>query len=271
VIDALVEAFRGGWVLGLLAVLVALEWGFPWRAPSEGRALRWPTNLTVGALNGLLVTLLLAPVAVAATVAGARWGLLNHIPMPPVLGVVTAIVALDGLLYLQHRVLHASAALWRVHRVHHADVDLDATTALRFHPIEAVIGQATQVAGIVLLGLPPLGVAAYLVLTQLNTVLTHANVSWPEKLERAAQWIVVTPGLHAIHHSALPEESNRNFATVLSVWDRLAATYLATPRDGQANVRAGLGEFREAKYLTLPWTLALPFCSARTADLQRQG
>jgi sterol desaturase/sphingolipid hydroxylase (fatty acid hydroxylase superfamily) len=269
VIDELLGAFRGGWVLALLAVLAALEWGFPWRMPSQGRGLRWPTNLTVGALNGLLVTLLLAPVAVAAAAHGARWGLLNHIPLPPVLGVVTAIVTLDALLYLQHRVLHASAALWRVHRVHHADVDLDATTALRFHPIEALIGQATQVAGVVFLGLPAAGVAAYLVLSQLISVLSHANLPWPEKLERATQWLIVTPRLHAIHHSAHPEESNRNFATVLSVWDRLAGTYLPTPTAGQSEVRAGLAEFREPRYLTLPWTLALPFCSVPTTHLPR--
>jgi sterol desaturase/sphingolipid hydroxylase (fatty acid hydroxylase superfamily) len=258
-LDALVKF----WLAAMLAALAAWEFAAPRRTPTEGRGLRWPTNLTLGPLNALLVTVPIAPVALAVAGAGRGWGLLNQAAVSLPLAVAIAVVALDGLSYLQHRVLHASPILWRVHRVHHADVDLDATTGLRFHPIEALVSQATLVVGIIILGLPPLGVAVYLGLAAGNTILTHANIRFPSAIESRAGWLVVTPALHAVHHSALHAESERNFATIFSVWDRLGSTYCAQPMGRHENLRAGLEEFREPRYLTLPWTLALPFCASR--------
>ena len=251
------EALVNAWVVALLATLGLLELALPRRAPTQGRGLRWPTNLTIGSLNIVFMGVAIAPVAALA--ADLRWGLLNQLSVSGVPAVVIAVVVLDALAYLQHRLLHANAVLWRVHRVHHADVDLDATTGLRFHPIEALISYTRLIAAVVILGLPPEGVAVYLWLSGINTILSHANVRLPSGVERMAQWLVVTPGLHAIHHSALPMETDRNFATIFSVWDRLGSTYRAEPHDGHARVRAGLAEFREPRYLTLPWTLALPF------------
>lgn len=173
--------------------------------------------------------------------------------------------ALDLLTYLQHRLVHANAMLWRVHRVHHADVDLDATTGFRFHPIEALVSHVTLIGGIVVLGLPPLGVGVYLALAAANTIFTHANIRLPSVIESRARWLAVTPALHALHHSALPMDSERNFATVFSVWDRLGSTYRAPSHGDHDPVRTGLAEFREPRYLTLPWTLALPFCASPPA------
>ncbi|TMK72442.1 MAG: sterol desaturase family protein [Actinobacteria bacterium] len=254
VLDGLVKF----WLLGMLATLGAWEFRAARRTPTEGRGLRWPTNLTIWSLNALLVTVPIAPVALAVAGAGRGWGLLNQADasLPLAVAIAIAVVALDGLGYLQHRVLHASPILWRVHRVHHADVDLDATTGLRFHPIEALVSHATLVVGIIILGLPPLGVAVYLGLAAGNTILTHANIRFPSAIESRAGWLVVTPALHAVHHSALPAESERNFATIFSVWDRLGSTYGAQPTGRHENLRAGLEEFREPRYLTLPWTLA---------------
>jgi sterol desaturase/sphingolipid hydroxylase (fatty acid hydroxylase superfamily) len=130
------------------------------------------------------------------------------------------------------------------------------------HPIEALVSHATLVVATMILGLPPLGVAVYLGLSAGNTILTHANVRFPSAIESLAGWLVVTPALHAIHHSALPAEAERNFATIFSVWDRLGSTYRAQPIGGHQSLRAGLAEFREPRYLTLPWTLALPFCAS---------
>jgi len=263
----ILDALAKFWLLGMLAMLGAWEFAASRRAPTEGRALRWPTNLTLGSLNALLVTLLIAPVALAAVCADRGWGLLNQTAVSLLLAVAIAVVVLDGLTYLQHRVLHASSVLWRVHRVHHADVDLDATTGLRFHPIEALVSQAVLVVGIISLGLPPLGVAVYLGLAAGITILTHANVRFPSAIESLAGWLVVTPALHALHHSALPAESERNFGTIFSFWDRLGSTYRAQPSGPHENLRAGLEEFREPRYLTLPWTLALPFCASRSVSV----
>ena len=263
VLDALAKF----WLLGMLAMLGAWEFAVPRRPPTEGRSLRWPTNLTLGPLNALLVMVPLAPVALAAAYADRGWGLLNQAAVSLPLAVAIAVVALDGLGYLQHRVLHASPILWRVHRVHHADVDLDVTTGLRFHPIEALVSHATLVIGIIVLGLPPLGVAVYLGLAAGNTILTHANIRFPSAIESRAAWLVVTPATHALHHSALPAESERNFATIFSVWDRLGSTYCAEPTGRYQTLRAGLEEFREPRYLTLPWTLALPFCASRPVSV----
>ena len=258
----ILDALERGWLVGALALLVALELWRPRRATIQGRGLRWPTNLAIGSLNVLLTTLTLAPIAVAAVGADRSWGVLNQLSLPWSLGVALAVVVLDALTYLQHRLLHAKGVLWRVHRVHHADVDLDATSGLRFHPIEALITQATTVAAIVVLGLPPAGVAAYLWLSTIITLLTHANLRVPRRLEGAAQWVVVTPAMHAIHHSAQPEESERNFSTLFSVWDRIGGTFDVSGDEARRPARVGLAEFRETRYLTLPWTLALPFCGS---------
>ena len=257
----LFDTLARGWLVVALLLFWALELGLPRRTTTQERGLRWPTNLTIGFVNILLTTVALAPVAVAAAAVDFRWGLLNHLPVPGAVAIVIAIVALDALSYLQHRLLHANAMLWRIHRVHHADVDVDATTGLRFHPIEALIGQATLAAGVILLGLPPVGVAIYLWLSAADTILCHANVRFPARLERIAAWVFVTPALHAIHHSTRTAEFERNFAGLLSVWDRLGSTYQPEAHGGQANLRVGLAEFREPRYQTLPWTLALPFCA----------
>jgi len=261
VFDAIVNA----WLVIVLTSLALVELALPRRAPTQGRALRWPTNITIGSLNILFAAITIAPVAAAAIAVDWRWGLFNRISVPSVVAIVISVLVLDALAYLQHRLLHASAVLWRVHRVHHADVDLDATTGLRFHPFEALISYVRMVAAVVILGLPPAGVAIYLWISAIITVLTHANVRLPSRLESVAQWLVVTPAMHAIHHSALPAETDRNFATIFSMWDRLGGTYRAEAHGGQARVRAGLEEFREPRYLTLPWTLALPFCAAPTS------
>jgi sterol desaturase/sphingolipid hydroxylase (fatty acid hydroxylase superfamily) len=197
------DALPKFWLVGILAMLGAWEFAAPRRTPTEGRGLRWPTNLTLGSLNALLVTVVIVPVVLAAACADRGWGLLNQAPVSLPLAVAIAVVVLDGLSYLQHRVLHASAVLWRVHRVHHADVDVDATTGFRFHPIEALVTHDTLVVGIIVLGLPPLGVAVYLGLAAGNTILTHANIRFPSAIESRAAWLVVTPATHALHHSAL--------------------------------------------------------------------
>src|SRR5262249_2100035 len=153
----------------------------------------------------------IAPVALAVACADLRWGLLNHVSMPLPVAIAIGVVALDLLIYVQHRLLHANGLLWRVHRVHHADLGLHATTGFPFHPIEALIGHVTLTVGIVILGLPPVGVAAYLALSAAITIATHANLRLPSAIESYAQWLLVTPGLHAIHHSSRPVDTNRNF------------------------------------------------------------
>ena len=267
------ETLTKTWPLGLLVLLSALEFAVPRRTCTEGRSLRWPTNLTIGSLSALLTLVPIAPVALAAACADLRWGLLNHARVSLPLAVAIAVLVLDLRTYLQHRLFHANATLWRVHRVHHADVDLDATTGFRFHPFEALLSNITLIAGIVILGLPPLGVAAYLALSAANTIFTHANIRLPSAIESCAQSLLVTPTLHAVHHSIRPIDSESNFATIFSVWDRLGSTYRPAPHGDHGDMPIGLAEFRQPRYLTLPWTLALPFCSGPSTPIHvaREG
>ncbi|MGH7389166.1 MAG: sterol desaturase family protein [Candidatus Rokuibacteriota bacterium] len=246
----------------------------PRRRLSVGRGLRWPASLALAPFNALLTAVLIAPVALAALAAERGWGLLNAAGVPLGLAAGASVLLLDLLVYFQHRLLHAAPALWSCHRVHHADVELDCSTGLRFHPIEAIVTNATVLAGVVVFGLPPPGVAAYQTLALAMTVFEHANARLPARLESRLRRVFVTPEMHRVHHSIAVEDSDANFATVFSLWDRWFGTYRRRPAGGDGGPEVGLAEFRDPKYATLPWTLAMPFLAAGReigADAGRRG
>jgi sterol desaturase/sphingolipid hydroxylase (fatty acid hydroxylase superfamily) len=224
--------------------------------------LRWPTGFTLAPFNALLVWAVVSPVALAAAAADRGLGLLNAASLPPGLGVVASVLVLDLLAYLQHRLLHAAPVLWSFHRVHHADIELDCTTALRFHPVEALVTSVILLAGVVVFGLPPAGVAAYRMLATAMTLFEHGNVRLPATLDSRLRGILVTPEMHRIHHSTAVEDHDTNFATVFPMWDRCFRTYRRRAAGGDADPDVGLPGFRDPKYATLPWTLALPFLAA---------
>jgi sterol desaturase/sphingolipid hydroxylase (fatty acid hydroxylase superfamily) len=168
-------------------------------------------------------------------------------------------VALDFIVYLQHVLFHAVPALWRLHMVHHADLDFDLTTGNRFHPLEIVLSMLVKGAAIAAVGPPVLSVLAFEVILNATAMFNHANVKMPLPVDRALRCLVVTPDMHRVHHSTLPFETNSNFGFNLPWWDRLLGTYRAQPRAGHTEMKIGLRQFRDPDRLTLARMLALPF------------
>jgi sterol desaturase/sphingolipid hydroxylase (fatty acid hydroxylase superfamily) len=222
---------------------------------------RWPSNLGIVALNSVLLRLLLPGVVAGVAMFGDRhsWGLLNATPFPFWAKVVLALVLLDLAIYLQHVMLHAVPALWRLHRMHHADLDFDVTTGARFHTGEIVLSMAYKLAVVSILGAPAVSVVAFEVLLNATSMFNHGNVSLPPRLDRVVRWFLVTPDMHRVHHSVERAETNSNFGFNLSCWDRLLGTYRAQPAVGHDAMTVGLDVFRDPKELRLDRMLIQPF------------
>jgi len=231
------------------------------------RCLLWPwwrrgvTNLALGAIDSLALRLLvpLGAVGTAAWTAQAKCGLLHHLEAPPWIEGLAAFVALECLIYWQHRAFHRVPALWRLHSVHHSDPDLDTTTALRFHPLEILLSMGIKMAAVVLLGPPVAAVVAFEIALNSGALFNHGNLALPRWLDRILRWVVVTPDMHSIHHSAWPPETDSNFGFFLSFWDRLFGTYRDRPRADYTSIQIGLEEVPAVQALGLLDTLRLPW------------
>jgi sterol desaturase/sphingolipid hydroxylase (fatty acid hydroxylase superfamily) len=233
---------------------------FPRRVQQIGRLVRWPNNLGLVALNTVLVRLLLPTAAVGLAVAAeARgWGLLNMIALPIWLALPLAVLTLDLAIYLQHRIFHAIPALWRLHRMHHADLEFDVTTGLRFHPVEIALSMGIKFAVIAAFGPSALAVLIFEVLLNATSMFNHGNVRLPADVDRVLRWIVVTPDMHRVHHSVRPDETNSNFGFNLPWWDRLLGTYRAQPEGGHEGMTIGIAQFRTPQDLRLDRMLIQP-------------
>ena len=252
---------RLGCFLGVLFFLAVWEALAPRRRPTVSKPRRWASNLGLVLLNTVALRLAFALGAVGVSVVAAerQWGLLNNVALPKWLAVAVAVVALDFAIYLQHVLFHAVPALWRLHMVHHADMDFDLTTGLRFHTIEVLLSLGIKAAAIVLLGAPPLGVLAFEVLLNATSMFNHGNIRMPVWLDRALRLVVVTPDMHRVHHSVHSNETNSNFGFNLPWWDYLLGTYRPQPRDGHEGMAIGLSQLRDERTQRLPWMLLLPF------------
>jgi len=232
----------------------------PRRKRSFERRARWPHNLGLLLVDVALVRVFApgAAIAVAMTAAGSGWGLLNALALPGWSAIAAGIALLDLAIYFQHVMFHAVPALWRLHRVHHADLDFDVTTGARFHPIEILISTAVKCAAIAALGAPVISVFVFEILLNATAMFNHANASLPQRLERWLRWLVVTPDMHRVHHSVRYEESSSNFGFNLPWWDRLFGTYRAQPRLGHAVMTIGVDAFRSSQDLRLDRLLVQP-------------
>jgi sterol desaturase/sphingolipid hydroxylase (fatty acid hydroxylase superfamily) len=224
-------ALRLGAFLGVFAVMAIWETLAPRRILRLPKPARWTANLGIAALNTLLLRLLFpaAAVGVAAVAADRGWGVIALLDLPAWAAVPLAIVALDLAIYLQHVLFHAVPTLWRVHRVHHTDLDFDLTTGLRFHPIEMILSMLFKLSLVVALGPPVVAVLVFEVLLNATSLFNHGNVRLPALADRVLRGVLVTPDMHRIHHSAIPLEENSNFGFCLAWWDRLLGTYRAQP------------------------------------------
>lgn len=252
--------------LGIFAVvfttMLAWELLAPRRELSVSKSLRWLNNLGLFALNSVVLRLLFpaAAVGIALAVADRGWGLFNLLALPFWLEVVAAVLLLDLAIYLQHLLMHRVPLLWRLHRVHHADLDIDLTTGSRFHTIEIVFSMLIKAVVILLLGPALIAVLVFEVLLNGMAIFNHANVSLPPAMERVVRYLFVTPDMHRVHHSVVKCETNSNYGFNLSIWDRMFGTYIDQPDKGHDNMTIGLVEFRDPRQVErLPGMLALPF------------
>ena len=258
---------RAGAFVGILALMATWEVLAPRRALALPRLRRWASNLGIVFLNTALLRLVfpLGAAALAGSVQTRGWGLLNGYQVPLAAAVIGSIVALDLAIYLQHVMFHAVPALWRLHRVHHADLDYDVTTGARFHPIEIALSMLIKMAVIVVLGPPAVAVMIFEVLLNATAMFNHANVRLPQALDRVLRLLVVTPDMHRVHHSVMEHETNSNFGFNLSIWDRLFRTYKPQPDAGHAAMLIGIRDYRDPKLVRdLPGMLVLPFLGADT-------
>ncbi len=253
---------RLSFFFGIFAIMAAWEIVAPRRALTVSKTVRWANNLGLVFINSFVVRLLFpaAAVGVAAFAAEHGWGLLNYYQLPFALGAVLAIVAMDFVIYLQHVLVHAVPVLWRLHRVHHADLDYDVTTGARFHTFEIIISMLIKFATIVVLGAPVIAVVIFEVTLNAMAMFNHGNVSLPRGIDRIVRLFVVTPDMHRVHHSTEDNEANSNYGFNLSIWDRLFGTYIDQPREGHDNMTIGIHYYRDPKQVNqLPGMLALPF------------
>jgi sterol desaturase/sphingolipid hydroxylase (fatty acid hydroxylase superfamily) len=266
---------RLGAFAGIFAVMAFWELLAPRRDLEFGRGLRWPNNLGVLVVDTLVLRLVFPTAAVGlALVAEAQgWGLFNAFAVPGWLAVISSVILLDLAIYLQHVLFHAVPALWRLHRMHHADLAFDVSTGVRFHPIEILLSMLIKLTLVAALGIPALGVLLFEVLLNATSMFNHGNVRMPERLDRVLRWIVVTPDMHRVHHSATPRETNSNFGFNLPWWDRLFGTYRAQPAAGHDAMIIGIEQFRDPGELRLDRMLLQPFRDdARRYPLgQREG
>jgi sterol desaturase/sphingolipid hydroxylase (fatty acid hydroxylase superfamily) len=247
--------------LGVLLAMMGWEWRWPRRTLSLSRARRWPANLAIILIDSGVLRWLFPVLAVgmAELAENRNWGLFHGLNAPFWLAFIATLLLLDLTIYAQHVAFHKIPLLWRLHRMHHTDLDFDVTTALRFHPLEIALSMLLKLAVVVLLGAPPVAVMLFEVILNATALFNHGNVRLSRKLDRALRWVLVTPDMHRVHHSIHREETDSNFGFNLPWWDRLFGTYRDQPRDGHAGMTIGLEHFRDWRATRLDGLLLQPF------------
>jgi len=252
---------RFGTFVGLFIVMAMWEVWRPRRPLSQSKARHWAINLALTVLNTLVVRLTVGAIAVSAALFAQQqgWGVWSLLHVPTWGNIVLSLVVLDFAIYVQHVLSHALPVFWRLHRVHHTDLDVDVTTGLRFHPLEILLSMVYKAALVLLLGAHPAAVIAFEVILNAASAFNHANVRLPAALEQRLRKVVITPDLHRIHHSVVVAETNSNFGFSVPFWDHLCGTYRDQPGQPQATMPLGLEDYRDAHRLGLGCLLLLPF------------
>ena len=256
------KQIRLSFFLGVFALIAIWEIFAPRRALTVSKLLRWCNNLGLVFFNTFILRVLFPTAAVGITVFASEhgWGLLNYYPLPILLAVILSVVVMDFIIYLQHVLVHAVPALWRLHRVHHADPDYDVTTGARFHTLEIILSMLIKFATIIVLGPPVVAVVIFEVLLNATAMFNHGNIKLPLGLDRILRLIVVTPDMHRVHHSVEDDEANCNFGFSLPWWDRLFGTYRDQPRAGHEGMTIGIHHYKDPKQVSwIHGMLMLPF------------
>ncbi len=261
--------------LGVLAGMALWEIAAPRRRRDFPRVIRWTNNLALVIVDTVILRLTFPILAVGlAVMAEDRgWGLFNNLEIPVWAVALVSMLLLDLAIYLQHVMFHAVPALWRLHRMHHADLDFDATTGLRFHPVEIVISMAIKLAVVAALGPPAFAVLLFEVILNATALFNHANINLPAWIDRRLRWVLVTPDMHRVHHSVDPRETNSNYGFNLPWWDRLLGTYVAQPAKGHTEMQIGIEQFRTKRDLWIDRMLVQPIrgpASGHALDIPKQ-
>lgn len=253
--------FRFGSFVSVFAIMALWEASAPRRAWSVSKISRWPRNLALTGLNTLLIRLVFpsAGVGMALLASERGWGLFHNVPAPLWLSLAASVLVLDLTVYLQHVLFHALPVLWRLHMVHHADLDFDVTTGTRFHPLEMLLSMLIKLAVVVLLGAPAIAVLIFEAILNTTSLFNHSNVRIPAPVDRWLRLLVVTPDMHRVHHSILAREANSNFGFNFPWWDRLLGSYRQSPSAGHEAMIIGLKQFRGPEPIRLTWILKAPF------------
>ncbi len=254
---------RLGVFLGLFALFAALETFAPRRRRSQTRARRWSTNWAITIIDTLTLRALafaLPLLAVGAAIDADQngWGLFNQLALPLWGEVLLTILIFDFIIWAQHLITHKIPFLWRFHRVHHSDVDIDVTTAIRFHPVEIAFSMVLKIGLVYLLGPAALGIILFEIILNGSAMFNHANIKLPLWLDAIVRRVLVTPDMHRVHHSVTRDEHDTNYGFALSIWDQMFGTYKAQPDDGHDDMAIGL-QWQDDRPSKLGWSLALPF------------
>ena len=252
---------RLGLFVGVFAIMAMLEVVSPRKARTQTRAKRWATNLGNLVIYSVLMRFVfpVAAMGAASFAISKEWGLLNMFPLPVSANIILTFLVLDFAIYWQHVVSHKIPVLWRIHKMHHADRDIDVSTGARFHPLEIILSMLYKMLVIVLLGSAVIGVFVFEILLTASSMFNHANVKLPLWLDRAVRVFVVTPDMHRVHHSTVGTETDRNYGFFLSLWDKIFQTYQEQPKAGHNDMVIGLPQYQSEKPAHLLWSLMLPF------------
>lgn len=261
---------------GVFLAMALIELGWPKRTLIASKGRRWLTNLGISVTASIVLRFMAALAVPVAAIAAAVYaqangiGLLNAIDWPEWVKVVVALIVLDLAIWAQHMASHKIPILWRLHKVHHADRDIDVTTAVRFHPIEIALSMIWKIVVVIPLGASPLAVFLFEVILNGCAMFNHANIALPLWLDRTLRLFIVTPDMHRVHHSVLRPEHDSNYGFNLSVWDRLFRTYTAQPAGGHQSMRIGLMPYQSKDPTHFGWSLWLPFKRSYTKAVARQ-
>jgi len=255
-------SIRLGFFLTVFLIMAVWELLAPRRQLTTSKAMRWSNNIALVVLNTLVLRVLFPTAAVGMAIFSEQqgWGIFNYYSPALATKIIASVVILDGIIYLQHVMVHAVPLFWRLHRVHHADPDFDLTTGARFHPLEIILSMLIKFAAIIVLGAPVVAVIIFEVLLNATAMFNHSNVRLNTTLDKVLRLFVVTPDMHRVHHSVEADETNSNFGFNLPWWDYIFGTYRSQPRAGHENMTIGIHHYKQAKQVTwLSGMLTLPF------------
>ena len=246
----------------VVLMLCALwEWKKPRRTLSQSKKFRWLNNLGLVSLNSLCLTIFMPVLAfdVAVTAQAHQWGVLQYLQLPTFAEFILCLLILDFVIYTQHIVFHKVPWLWRLHRMHHSDQDIDVTTGTRFHPIEIIISMWIKIFTVIVFGIPPIAVVCFEIILNASAMFNHSNAHLPKKVDFLMHKIIVTPDMHRVHHSQNLSETHSNFGFFLSIWDKWFNTHIPQPELGHKKMEIGVAKFQTTNEQRIDKMLTQPF------------